>query len=136
MTRNSDFISEVILRLNTVKSVYLSIADMLYSAILVIADSFSWNQPNHGQTLIKNLLHSGQLLKWTQSFGTGWKVQTKFTNKLSRVVNKGDVLPTKLAEWGLKVKGSDPLSHDPFLGGSHNVTWQIKNCASLLPQNL
>ena len=37
-------------------------------------------------------------------------------------MNKGDVLPTKLAEWGLKVKGSDPLSHDPFLGGSHNVT--------------
>ena len=71
MSRDSDFISEVILRLNTVKSVYLSIADMLYSAILVIANSFSWKQPNHGQTLIKNLLHSRQLLKRTQSFGTG-----------------------------------------------------------------
>ena len=68
MSRNSDFISKVILRLNTVKSVYLSIADMLYSAILVIADSFSWNQPNHGQTLIKNLLHSGPIVKMDTKF--------------------------------------------------------------------
>ena len=30
----------------------LSIADMLYSGDLVITDTFSWNRPNHGQTLI------------------------------------------------------------------------------------
>ena len=38
----------------------LSIADMLYSGHLVIADIFSRNGPNNGQTLIEIPLYSGQ----------------------------------------------------------------------------
>ena len=37
----------------------LSIADMLYSRHPVITDTFSCNRPNHGETLIENLLYSG-----------------------------------------------------------------------------
>ena len=32
---------------------------MLYSRRLVIAGNFSWNPPNHGQTLIEKPLYSG-----------------------------------------------------------------------------
>ena len=32
----------------------LSVAEMLYSGHLLIADTFSWKRSNHGQTLIEN----------------------------------------------------------------------------------
>ena len=31
---------------------------MLYSGSLVIADTFKWNRPNHGQTLVEKPLYS------------------------------------------------------------------------------
>ena len=37
----------------------LSIADMLYSGHLVIADTFLRNRPNNGQTLIEKPLYKG-----------------------------------------------------------------------------
>ena len=39
----------------------LSIADMSYSVHLVIADTFQWKRPNHGQTLIEKTLYSGHV---------------------------------------------------------------------------
>ena len=44
----------------TVEPVYSGHADMLYSGHLIIADRFSRNGPNHGQTLIEIPLYSGQ----------------------------------------------------------------------------
>ena len=39
----------------------LPIVDMLYSGQLAIAECFSWNGPNHGQTLIEKPLYSGHV---------------------------------------------------------------------------
>ena len=53
----------------------LSVADMLYSGYLVIADIFSQNWPNHGQTVKEKLPYSAhfQLLQRTQFVWYGVK---------------------------------------------------------------
>ena len=40
----------------------LPIADILYSRHLVIADTFSWNRPNHCQILIEKSLYRGYIV--------------------------------------------------------------------------
>ena len=37
----------------------LPLVDLLYSEDLVIAETFLWNQPNHGQNLMQKALYSG-----------------------------------------------------------------------------
>ena len=53
----------------------LSVADMLYSGYLVIADIFSQNWPNHGQTVKEKSPYSAhfQLLQRTKFFWYGVK---------------------------------------------------------------
>ena len=60
---------------------------MLYSGHLLIPGTFSWNRPNHSQTLIEKPLYSGhlcggQLLQRAQFFGTAGKLQAKLTTLL------------------------------------------------------
>ena len=63
----------------------LSIADMLRSGHFMVAETFSWNRLNHGQTLIEKPGYSGhfcsgQSLQRTQFFGTTWKFLTEFSS--------------------------------------------------------
>ena len=70
---------------------------MLYSEHLVITDTFSWSQPNHGQTLVENSLYSGHFYSghnffesrehflWKLPFYSGhakfwWKSKTRKIN--------------------------------------------------------
>ena len=95
----------------------LSIAAMLYSGHLFITDTFSWNRPNHGQTLIENpyiadtfiadtcdsgrkFLEPPEHFLWKSPFYSG---HAKFWGKLkTREVLICEVLIEKNWYWNIK----------------------------------
>ena len=50
---------KIFVQIQSVLQPNLSIVDMLYSGHHAITDTFSWNRPNHGQTIIENPLYTG-----------------------------------------------------------------------------